>query len=152
MTDIVPPEVRSRMMAGIRGKDTLPERFIRSGLHRLGFRFRLHPRDVPGCPDIVLPRYRAAIFVHGCFWHGHDCPLFKVPGENREFWIRKIEANRRRDAAVAEMLKKQGWRQLTIWECAMKGAGRLDPQVLLRRCAEWILGRRRTASIRGRQC
>jgi DNA mismatch endonuclease (patch repair protein) len=151
MTDIVPPSVRSRMMAGIRGKDTLPERLIRSGLHRMGFRFRLHPGNVPGRPDIVLPRYRAAIFVHGCFWHGHNCPLFKVPGDNREFWVRKIEGNRSRDAEVADLLRKAGWRQLTIWECAMKGAGKLDPDKLLQRCARWILGAKRTSTIRGRR-
>lgn len=138
-------------MSGIRAKDTRPERLIRSGLHRLGFRFRLHSGQVPGRPDIVLPRYRAAIFVHGCFWHGHDCALFRLPDDNREFWRRKIERNRERDSEVAVLLKQAGWRQLTIWECALKGPGKLDPGILLERCARWIASGKRTASIRGRQ-
>lgn len=150
MTDIVSPSVRSRMMAAIRARDTKPERLIRSGLHRIGFRFRLHSRKVPGCPDIVLPRFRAAIFVHGCFWHGHDCALFQLPDDNSEFWLRKIERNRQRDSEVSVLLKKAGWRQLTIWECATKGPGRLEPEALIARCARWIVAGGRRASIRGK--
>ncbi len=101
MPDIVAPAVRSRMMAGIRGRNTKPEIFIRKALHARGFRYRLHPRAVPGVPDFTLPRWRAAVFVHGCFWHGHDCPLFRLPGTRPDFWLAKIERNRARDAEVA---------------------------------------------------
>lgn len=152
MTDIVPPDVRSRMMAGIRGRNTRPEKLIRSGLHRLGFRFRLHPADLPGRPDLILPRYRAAIFIHGCFWHGHDCPLFRMPGDNRSFWESKIASNRARDEEVTARLRELGWRQLTIWECAIRGAGQLGLEEVLRRSAAWIRSRRREGSIRGQLC
>jgi len=137
------------MMAGIRGRDTRPEKLIRSGLHLMGFRFRLHPAGLPGKPDLVLPRYRAAIFIHGCFWHGHDCPLFRMPGNNRGFWEAKIAANRERDEEVSALLRELGWRQLTIWECAIRGAGQLGLEEVLRRSAAWIRSRRREASIRG---
>ena len=87
-------------MSGIRGRDTKPEKLIRSALHRLGFRFRLQSKKIPGRPDLVLPKFRAAVFVHGCFWHGHDCPLFRLPGTRRAFWDAKIKRNRERDTEV----------------------------------------------------
>jgi len=149
MADIVPPDVRSRLMSGIRGRDTRPEKLIRSGLHGMGFRFRLHPANVPGRPDLILPKYRAAIFIHGCFWHGHDCPLFRMPGDNRSFWEAKIAANRARDERVSRLLRELGWRQLTIWECAIRGTGQLGLEEVLRRSAAWIRSRRRETSIRG---
>lgn len=149
MTDIVPSDVRSRMMAGIRGRDTRPEKLIRSGLHGMGFRFRLHPANVPGRPDLIMPKYRAAIFIHGCFWHGHDCPLFRMPGDNRSFWETKIAANRARDEEVSRLLCELGWRQLTIWECAIRGTGQLGLEEVLRRSAAWIRSWQREASIRG---
>lgn len=140
------------MMAGIRGKNTRPEKLIRSGLHRLGFRFRLHPSQLPGRPDLVLPKYRAVIFIHGCFWHGHDCDLFRMPGDNRGFWEEKIGANRVRDAEVSRRLWELGWRQLTIWECAIRGIGQLGLDEVLRRSAAWIRSRRRDGCIRGKPC
>ena len=94
MPDIVDSATRSRMMAGIRSTNTRPELAIRKALHAAGFRYRLHPRDVPGKPDMAFARYRAAVFVNGCFWHGHDCPLFRLPDTRREFWSAKIERNR----------------------------------------------------------
>jgi DNA mismatch endonuclease, patch repair protein len=99
MADIVPKAKRSEMMAGIRGKNTRPEMLVRRALHAHGYRFRLHRKDLPGKPDIVLPKYRAVIFVHGCFWHGHDCHLFKWPKTREDFWIQKIKNNQERDIA-----------------------------------------------------
>ena len=121
MNDIVSPETRSRMMSGIRGKDTKPEMLIRKGLFRRGFRFRLHSKQLPGKPDLVFPRYHAVIFVHGCFWHRHYCRLFKWPKSNTKFWHEKITSNVQRDQRCYQKLSETGWRILIVWECAMKG-------------------------------
>ena len=150
MADVVDVATRSRMMSGIRGRDTGPERLIRSALHRLGFRFRLHAKSVPGRPDLVLPRYGAAVFVHGCFWHGHDCSLFRLPGTRRQFWRAKIRRNAERDAEVALQLEQLGWRHLTIWECAFRGPGQIGVEETVRRAARWITSRRTRGEIRGR--
>lgn len=120
MPDVVSPEVRSRMMAGIRSKDTKPEMIVRRGLHRLGLRYRLHDKKLPGKPDLVFPRYRTAVLVHGCFWHGHDCPDFKWPKSRVDFWRDKIETNRHRDAVAKAKLAAANYRCLTIWECELK--------------------------------
>lgn len=138
MADIVAKEVRSRMMSGIRSKNTKPELLIRQALHRLGFRFRIHDNRLPGKPDIVLPRYRAAIFVHGCFWHGHDCSLFKRPSTRPDFWDEKIETNRRRDHAAEDALRDAGWRVGRVWECSLKGPKRRQMREVIRKCAEWL--------------
>lgn len=126
-------------MAGIRGKDTRPEMIVRRGLHARGFRFRLHDRRLPGSPDLVFAGRRAAIFVHGCFWHGHDCPLFRLPTTRQEFWRAKIEGNMARDSAAETALVADGWRVLTIWECALKGRGRLPLETMLDRAAGWLV-------------
>src|SRR4051812_25000557 len=105
------------MMAGIRAKDTKPELIVRRGLHRAGLRFRIHDRRLPGKPDLVFPKYKAVVLVHGCFWHGHDCKLFKWPNTRPEFWRSKIGSTINRDAAVRIQLVKAGWRVLEIWEC-----------------------------------
>lgn len=120
MTDIVDPATRSRMMSGIRGKNTKPEIIVRQALHKAGFRFRLHRKDLPGNPDIVLPRYRAVIFVHGCFWHGHGCRYFKVPKTRTDFWLDKIMANAKRDRQKEDALRATGWTVLTVWECEIR--------------------------------
>lgn len=150
MADTVSPEVRSRMMAAIRGKDTAPEMFIRKGLHAAGFRFRLHARDVPGHPDLVLPKFRAAIFVNGCFWHGHSCHLYRLPATRREFWEAKITRNMKRDQEVREALSALGWRNLTITECALKGRNRLAPEEVIALSAGWIRGSDLEGLIEGR--
>lgn len=121
MADVVDKVTRSRMMSGIRSKNTKPEKLIRSALHRLGFRFRLHQASLAGKPDLVFRKYNAVIFIHGCFWHGHGCPLFKLPSSNIFFWRNKIERNRARDIEALDALKVAGWRVMVIWECALKG-------------------------------
>lgn len=115
--DIVSPEERSRMMSGISGKNTRPELVVRSLAHRLGLRFRLHASDLPGRPDLVFPRHQTALFVHGCFWHRHDCNLAAVPKTRMEFWLAKFAATVERDRRTRVSCEVQGWRVLEIWEC-----------------------------------
>lgn len=136
-------------MSGIRGKNTQPELAIRRGLHAMGFRFRLHAADVAGKPDLVLARFHAAIFVNGCFWHQHDCHLFKMPSTRPEFWLKKISANVARDQAVRAALAESGWRQMVVWECALKGRTRLQLDAVLQRIGEWLKGSEQTGEIRG---
>lgn len=140
MVDIVSPAKRSEMMSGIKGKDTKPEMAIRKSLFKMGFRYRLHYKKLPGKPDLVFPKYRAVIFVNGCFWHGHDCYLFRLPKTRPEFWKAKIESNIFRDKKVREKLKETNWRVLDIWECAVRGKSRLPEKVLIQKVASWILG------------
>lgn len=149
MADVVDAATRSRMMSGIRGKNTKPELTVRLGLHAMGFRYRLHPKDVPGKPDIWLPKHRAAVFVHGCFWHGHDCSLFKLPGTRQDFWRAKIDANRKRDAIVDALLADRQIRRLEIWECAFRGPGRIGLEETLASTAAWLVGDDARGEIRG---
>jgi DNA mismatch endonuclease (patch repair protein) len=107
-------------MAAIRGKDTKPEMLVRSWLHRNGFRFRLHRKDLPGKPDIVLAKYRTVIFVHGCFWHRHGCSNSVLPATRRDFWLQKLSANVSRDRRNQRALKRQGWSVITLWECSLR--------------------------------
>lgn len=119
--DVLTAEQRSRCMAAIRGKDTKPERIVRSILHRLGFRYSLHRKDLPGKPDIYLARYKTAVQVHGCFWHIHSCKYGQVvPKTNAEFWRLKREGNVARDKRDVSYLRKQGIRTITVWECETK--------------------------------
>ncbi len=136
-------------MAGIRAKDTAPELTIRRGLHAMGYRYRLHSASTPGKPDLLLPRWRSAIFVNGCFWHGHDCHLFRMPSTRKDFWRAKITRNVARDKEVATMLASDGWRALTVWECAMKGRTRLRREEVLARVDAWLRGDSRHGDIRG---
>lgn len=107
-------------MSRIRSKDTGPEIAVRKALHDAGYRFRLHRRDLPGTPDIVLPRYKSVIFVHGCFWHGHDCPRGRIPATRTEFWEAKVCKNKNRDALNGEALLRLGWQVITIWACEIE--------------------------------
>ncbi len=121
MTDVLTAEQRHRCMARIRGKDTDPERNVRSIIHRMGFRYRLHVSGLPGKPDIVFPRLRKVVLVHGCFWHMHRCRFGRVkPATNANFWKTKREDNRQRDAKVRRALRKDGWNVLTVWECELR--------------------------------
>jgi DNA mismatch endonuclease, patch repair protein len=108
-------------MAAVRGRDTKPELALRRALHGMGFRYRLNVRTMPGTPDLVLPARNALLFVHGCFWHGHDCPLFVLPQARRDFWLNKIGRNQLRDRQHHDRLRETGWRIGTVWECAMRG-------------------------------
>ncbi|MBS0461625.1 MAG: DNA mismatch endonuclease Vsr [Proteobacteria bacterium] len=117
MVDVVDAATRSRMMSGIRGRNTRPELLVRSFLHRAGLRFRLHVR-LPGKPDLVFPKYRTVVFVHGCFWHRHaGCRLASIPATNRRFWEEKFEANVARDRRITRQLRREGWHVLVAWEC-----------------------------------
>lgn len=118
--DTISPAERSALMSRIRSKDTRPELVVRSILHRLGYRFRLHYKSLPGQPDIVLPKHRKIILVQGCFWHGHTCRLASKPKSNADYWRHKIVANRARDVRNLEALVQQGWKVLELWECEVR--------------------------------
>ena len=151
MVDVLTPEQRRHNMSRVRNKDTRPELLLRRGLHGRGLRFRLQRRDLPGRPDLVFPRHRVCLFVHGCFWHGHDCPLFRVPATREEFWRTKIEGNQRRDKLAVAALLNSGWRVMVIWECATRGPGRLPTEELLDRSIKFIrVSRCECADITGR--
>ena len=137
MADIVDRATRSRIMASIGPKDTVPELVLRRFLHQAGFRFRLHQRHLVGRPDLVLPRYRVVLFVHGCFWHSHEgCVAAVIPSSNRAFWKKKLVANQRRDEAQIAALRAEGWRVGIFWECAAR-KGVADERTL-KAVAVWI--------------
>ena len=130
MTDVFSAEKRSDVMRRVKGRDTSPELAVRRMLWRLGARYRLHRKDLPGHPDIVMPGRRLAVFVHGCFWHGHDCARgARVPKQNRDYWEGKVGRNRTRDAANLEKLEALGWRVLTVWECELKDPAALEARL-----------------------
>lgn len=138
MPDIVNKEIRSRMMAGIRSKDTQPELLVRRFLHGRGFRFRLHAANVPGRPDIVLPKYRAVVFVHGCFWHRHPgCRYAYEPKSRADFWKAKFARNIERDREVRQVLLDAGWRVMVVWECGLRNQSVRERG--LDTVADWIL-------------
>jgi DNA mismatch endonuclease (patch repair protein) len=149
MADTVPAHVRSRMMSGIRGKDTQPEMLVRRALHAAGFRYRLHERTLPGKPDMVFPKYSAVVFIHGCFWHGHDCHLFRMPSTRTEFWQAKIAGNVARDSLAVTRLREIGWRVATVWECALKGREKLHINDIATTLAVWLRGDLTELEIRG---
>ena len=117
-------------MSAVRVKNTGPELLVRRVLYRNGYRYRLHAPDLPGRPDIVFLKWRAVIFVHGCFWHGHTCPHGNPPSSNVDFWCEKIDKNRQRDGRVQRKLRKDGWKVLTVWECETKNEGRLQQRLI----------------------
>lgn len=136
-------------MASVRSKDTSPEMSIRRALHARGFRYRTNVKNLPGKPDIVLPRYRAAIFVHGCFWHAHDCVMFRLPSTRREFWAKKLRRNRERDEHVGKLLAEAGWRLLIVWECAIRGPEKLAFETVIDEIVRWLEQGRVSLEIRG---
>lgn len=140
MADITSPENRSRMMSGIRSKNSRPEMLVRRALFERGFRYRLHSKELPGTPDLVLSRYGAVVFVHGCFWHGHECSFFRWPTTRPEFWRAKITRNREVDREAMESLRASGWRVLTVWECAMRGRSDEQRQAVYDAAADWLRG------------
>ena len=137
-------------MSRVKGKNTKPELHVRSLLHRAGFRFRLSSKEVQGKPDIVLPKYKAVILVHGCFWHGHDCYRFSWPKSNRGFWKKKIEGNRERDARYIKELNKAGWRVCIVWECALRGKCKWGDQQISLFFIKWLSSSRKLAFFQGR--
>jgi DNA mismatch endonuclease, patch repair protein len=144
--DNLSPQQRSALMSRIRGKNTAPEIAVRRTLHALGFRFRLHRRDLPGCPDVVLAKHRTIVFVQGCFWHGHDgCRRSALPKTNRGYWRRKILRNRARDVLALRALKAKGWRVRYVWECQTR-----DPAALLRRLSSFFRQARRKDGLNRR--
>jgi DNA mismatch endonuclease (patch repair protein) len=136
-------------MSRIRGVNTKPELQVRKLLFASGFRYRLNLATLPGKPDLVFPKYHAVAFVHGCFWHGHRCHLFKVPETNQQFWLRKIEANRDNDLRKLRELRREGWRVLTIWECALRGRQKLDPTAIAAAAGDWLKAEGTTLTLRG---
>lgn len=150
ISDVHTPQVRSYNMSRIRGRDTRPELMIRRGLHARGYRYRLHDKDLPGRPDMVFSKRRAVLFVHGCFWHGHDCPLFRMPATRTDFWATKIATNRSRDAKVRAALAGAGWRVLTVWECSLRGAARWPQEQILDFCEAFLKGAISTQEIANR--
>lgn len=146
MADVVSPEKRSQMMSGIRGKNSLPEMLVRRALFAMGYRFRLHRRDLPGTPDIAMPSRRIAIFVHGCFWHVHQgCKYKRTPSTRTEFWTTKLYGNVERDQRAVDRLAEMGWRVLIVWECSTR-----DPATstaLPRALREWICSDARYGEI-----
>lgn len=148
MADVVGPVVRSRMMSGIRGKHTKPEMLVRRALVAAGYRFRLHRRDLPGAPDVVLPRRKVAIFAHGCFWHMHaGCRNAKLPSTRPDFWRDKLECNVARDERAIDELRAEGWRVLIVWECATRDADTLAH--LSGELTNWIESDEPTGEISG---
>ena len=136
MVDIVDRETRSRMMSGIRGSNTKPELALRRALHAAGFRFRLHDRRLPGKPDIVLPKFHAAVFVHGCFWHRHEgCRFATTPATRPDFWATKFKANAMRDGRALQELAEAKWRVATVWECALRESG---AQTVAAKLGHWL--------------
>jgi len=137
--DIVSPEKRSRMMSGIKGKNTKPELTVRKELFRRGFRYRLHGKKLPGKPDLVLPKYKTVILVNGCFWHGHNCKLFKWPKSNQAFWKEKINGTIERDRRNLEQFANLNWRVLTVWECDLKNKNNNEINAVIDKLAESLL-------------
>ncbi|HEX7891972.1 MAG TPA: DNA mismatch endonuclease Vsr [Ramlibacter sp.] len=126
MVDRLTPERRTALMKAVKTKNTAPELAVRSLLHRMGYRFRLHRKDLPGTPDIVLPKYRSVILVHGCFWHAHGCHLGRAPKSKLEYWQPKLNRNKERDVEKGALLKMAGWRVLTVWQCETSNQERLE--------------------------
>ncbi len=149
MIDVVDKKTRSRMMSGIKGKNTRPELIIRKALFKKGFRYKLHDKKLPGKPDLVFQKYHSVIFIHGCFWHGHNCHLFKWPSTRPNFWRKKIFRNKEIDKRNCKQLKKEGWYILTIWECAIKGKKKKPLKNIIDSVIRWIEIEGRDKIIKG---
>ena len=151
MTDIVDRLTRSRMMSGIKGKDTKPELIVRRALHKRGYRYKLHDKTLPGKPDLVFPKYKAIIEVHGCFWYKHDCHIFKWPKSKQEFWKAKILGNVARDQKNLAKLNSEDWMVLVVWECCFKGKTRLPLDSCISEIEKWLMSGAKFHELSGRQ-
>jgi DNA mismatch endonuclease (patch repair protein) len=138
VTDVHDPATRSRNMAAIKGGNTKPELMIRRALHGAGYRYHLHVKDLPGKPDLVFPKYNAALFINGCFWHRHNCHLFKWPKTRQDFWQRKINGNVENDVRKCAALREAGWRVGVVWECALKGRIRISQNEAIQAIINWL--------------
>lgn len=150
--DVVSQERRSAIMRAVKQKNTEPELRLRKMLHALGYRYRLHRPDLPGRPDLVFPSRRAVIFVHGCFWHGHECSAGRAPSSNIAYWTSKIAANRDRDTRTSEALVRDGWRVLTVWECTLKEPGQALATVRDFHTVEGSRARQPRNRVQSRRC
>jgi DNA mismatch endonuclease (patch repair protein) len=148
--DVLTPDQRRRCMATIKGRNTKPEIVLRKALFSLGLRYQLHQKRLPGTPDLVFPKHRAVVFIHGCFWHGHGCKLFVVPATNREFWVNKIGGNGSRDKKVICALKALGWRVMTVWECTIRGRDGLPVVEVAGKISRWLHTRKPMGELPGR--
>lgn len=151
MTDKFSVETRSRIMSLIKGKDTKPEILVRKALHSFGFRYRVHSRKLPGQPDIVLPKYKAVVMVNGCFWHGHDCHIYRPPQSQSGFWLNKINKNKTRDQKNESLLHEAGWRIAIVWECALSGKTRLNFESFIDELSYWIRSDKKDINFMGIQ-
>ena len=150
MTDVVDRQTRSRMMSGIKGVNTKPELLVRRFLHKAGFRYKLYDKKLPGKPDLVFPKFRAVIFINGCFWHGHNCHLFKYPDSRESFWRNKIDKTRETDLKNISDLAVKGWRVLQVWECAIKGREKLDFLEVMVKTTDWLKSQVKDLEIIGK--
>jgi len=149
VADVHDSATRSRNMAAIRNRDTKPELLIRRALHQKGFRYTLNNAGLPGKPDLVFKRFKAVLFVHGCFWHQHECHLFKWPASRQDFWRDKISKNRRNDQKACQRLQTQGWRVCTVWECSLRGKQRKKIADIVDEIGEWLLSSEESLIIGG---
>jgi DNA mismatch endonuclease, patch repair protein len=152
MTDVHTLQQRSFNMSSIRGKDTGPELVIRKALYRCGFRYRLHVKELPGKPDIVFPKYQAVILINGCFWHYHDCYLFKMPVTRQQWWDSKLQRTRRKDQDNIQKLLANGWRVLVVWECSFRKTQKIEQNRLfgvVRKITGWLKSNNAYKEIRG---
>jgi DNA mismatch endonuclease (patch repair protein) len=147
--DTVDRQTRSKIMASVGQKDTGAELLLRRALHKIGLRYRLHDRSLPGSPDVIFSRFHAVVFVHGCYWHSHGCYRSTVPKSRHEFWAEKFEANRSRDERNVRLLHDSGWRVLTVWECALRGKNALPPHKVAGEVRAWLRGTDRQGQVSG---
>jgi len=139
MGDIAVTSTRSKIMSSIKGKNTKIEMQVRKRLWKRGFRYRIHKRDLAGKPDMVFPKYKSIIFVHGCFWHGHNCHLFRLPKTRTGFWKTKIDRNRKNDTRCKHLLEKSGWRVLPVWECMLRGKRQEEVERVFEQIEAWLV-------------
>lgn len=142
---------RSYVMARVKSKDTSPELLVRKKLHSIGLRYKLHDSELPGKPDLVFPKYQAVIFIHGCFWHGHDCGRTNLPKTNSEYWRKKIERNKKNDGNHIRKLRSSDWRIMVVWECAVQGKRKIGMQDLAGKIYKWLIGSGKRKTIKGRK-
>ena len=149
MADKFSPSIRSQIMARIKNKNTKIELLVRKALYSRGFRYRIHVGDFAGKPDLAFKKYNALVFIHGCFWHGHDCSLFRLPKTNTEFWEKKIQRNKEKDMQNTLINLSKGLRQLVVWECSIRGKDNDSFQKVIQKIESWILSNRKEMQVKG---